>query len=75
MSSASQQGPVQGHVYFHSMDIPLTSVMLKPRRALEMLPDAGNSFLQVWPQSKGLPLAWKSCGLNVISLSCGGKSL
>lgn len=75
MSSASQQGPVQGHVYFHSMDIPLTSVMLKARHALEMLPDAGNSFLQVWPQSKGLPLAWKTCGLNVISLSCGGKSL
>lgn len=57
------------------MDIPFTLVVLKARHVLEMLPDAGNSFPQVWPQSKGLPLAWKTCGSNVISLPCGGKSL
>ena len=41
------------------MDIPSTWVMLKIRRALEMLPDVGESFPEVWPYSTGLPLAWK----------------
>lgn len=27
----------------------------------------------VWPQSTGLPLAWKTCGLNGIGLPWGGN--
>lgn len=55
------------------MDIPSTPIMLKVRHVLEMLPDVGESFPEVWPHSTGLPLAWKTCGLNSIRLPWEGN--
>lgn len=41
-------------------DIPSTSIVLKVRHVLEIVPNVGESFPEVWPHSTGLPLAWKT---------------
>ena len=56
-------------------DILSNSIMLKVRQVLEMLCKVGESFPEVWPQSTGLPLGWKTRGLNSIGLPWSETSL